>query len=118
MILKAARPMRPKPLIAILMVRLSFGASRKRSFARSTRLEVRCFFLRCYRKPKKKELLGEFYRDGVIDAQEAIAVNDHDFGSAGSGVVIPHGIYDVGLNRGYVHLNASHDTSELACDSL
>jgi hypothetical protein len=81
-------------------------------------LEVRCFFLRCYRKPKKKELLGEFYRDGVIDAQEAIAVNDHDFGSAGSGVVIPHGIYDVGLNRGYVHLNTSHDTSELACDSL
>ena len=49
---------------------------------------------------------------------ETIAVNDHDFGSAGSGVVIPHGIYDVGLNRGYVHLNTSHDTSELACDSL
>ncbi len=67
---------------------------------------------------KKKELLGEFYRDGVIDAQETIAVNDYDFGSAGSGVVIPHGIYDVGLNRGYVHLNTSHDTSELACDSL
>jgi hypothetical protein len=67
---------------------------------------------------KKKELLGEFYRDGVIDAQETIAVNVYDFGSAGSGVVIPHGIYDVGLNRGYVHLNTSHDTSELACDSL
>jgi Rhodopirellula transposase DDE domain len=36
----------------------------------------------------------------------------------GSGTVIPHGVYDVGLNRGFVHLNTSHDTSELACDSL
>ena len=33
-------------------------------------------------------------------------------------MVIPHGIYDVGLNRGFVHLNTSHDTSELACDSI
>jgi hypothetical protein len=38
---------------------------------------------------KKKELLGDFYRDGTIDAQETIETNDHDFGSAGSGVVIP-----------------------------
>jgi Rhodopirellula transposase DDE domain len=67
---------------------------------------------------KKKELIGDFYRDGVIDAQETIAVNDHDFGSMGSGTVIPHGIYDVGRNRGFVHLNTSHDTSELACDSI
>jgi hypothetical protein len=67
---------------------------------------------------KKKELLGDFYRAGTIDTQEAITVNDHDFGSAGSGVVIPHGIYDVGRNRGVLHLNTSHDTSELACDSI
>jgi hypothetical protein len=67
---------------------------------------------------KKKELLGDFYRDGVIDTQETIATNDHDFGSAGSGTVIPHGIYDVGRNLGFIHLNISHDTSELACDSI
>jgi hypothetical protein len=67
---------------------------------------------------KKKELLGDFYRDGAIEAQATIEVNDHDFASMGSGAVIPHGIYDVGLNRGFVHLNTSHDTSELACDSL
>ena len=36
----------------------------------------------------------------------------------GSGTVIPHGVYDVGRNEGYVHLNTSHDTSELACDSI
>lgn len=67
---------------------------------------------------KKKELIGEFYRDGAIDTQATIEVNDHDFSSMGSGTVIPHGIYDVGLNRGFVHLNTSHDTSEMACDSV
>ena len=67
---------------------------------------------------KKKELIGDFYREGAIEAQGTIEVNDHDFGSMGSGTAIPHGIYDVGLNRGFVHLNTSHDTSELACDSL
>ena len=67
---------------------------------------------------KKKELLGDFYRDGQIDAQATIETNDHDFSSTGSGVVIPHGVYDVGRNRGFLHLNTSHDTSELACDSI
>jgi Rhodopirellula transposase DDE domain len=67
---------------------------------------------------KKKELLGDFYREGTIDTRETIETNDHDFGSAGSGTVIPHGIYDVGRNRGFLHLNTSHDTSELACDSI
>ncbi|HMB07822.1 MAG TPA: ISAzo13 family transposase [Isosphaeraceae bacterium] len=67
---------------------------------------------------KKKELIGEFYRDGTIETQATIEVNDHDFASMGSGTVIPHGIYDVGLNRGFVHLNTSHDTSEMACDSV
>jgi len=67
---------------------------------------------------KKKELLGNFYREGKADTQETIETNDHDFGSAGSGVVIPHALYDVGKNKGFVHLNTSHDTSELACDSI
>jgi hypothetical protein len=67
---------------------------------------------------KKKELIGEFYRDGTIETQATIEVNDHDFASMGSGAVIPHGINDVALNRGSVHLNTSHDTSEMACDSI
>lgn len=67
---------------------------------------------------KKKELLGDFYREGKAYTDETIEVNDHDFGSAGSGVVIPHGLYDVGKNKGFVHLNTSHDTSELACESI
>jgi hypothetical protein len=67
---------------------------------------------------KKKELLGNFYRDGVLDTQETLQTNDHDFVSKGGGVLIPHGLYDVGRNEGFVHLNTSHDTTELACDSL
>ena len=67
---------------------------------------------------KKKELLGNFERDGVIETREPIAVNDHDFSSKGQGTLIPHGLYDVGKNLGYLHLNTSRDTTELACDSL
>src|ERR1700722_19194783 len=67
---------------------------------------------------KKKELLGNFYRDGKIDTQGTLETNDHDFGSAGEGTVIPHGLYDVGKNKALVNLNTSHDTSELACDSI
>ena len=48
---------------------------------------------------KKKELLGNFYREGKIDTQETIETNDHDFGSAGVGTVIPHSLYDVGKTR-------------------
>jgi len=67
---------------------------------------------------KKKELLGNFYRAGVIDTQVPIVVNDHDFSSQGNGTLIPHGIYDLATNQGYLHLNTSHDTTALACDSI
>ena len=67
---------------------------------------------------KKKELLGNFYRDGVTDAADPTIVNDHDFVSSGNGTVIPHGIYDVAKIEASVHLNCSKDTSELACDSI
>ncbi len=67
---------------------------------------------------KKKELLGNFSRAGVTDAEHPVIVNDHDFASQGHGTLIPHGIYDVAKNRGHLHLNTSHDTTELACDSI
>jgi hypothetical protein len=67
---------------------------------------------------KKKEMLGNFHRDGVTDAVAPTIVNDHDFASASDGKVIPHGIYDVAKNEASVHLNGSCDTSELACDSI
>ena len=45
-------------------------------------------------------------------------VNDHDFRSLAQGLVIPHALYDLGRNRGYVTLGTSHDTTEFACTCI
>lgn len=66
----------------------------------------------------KKELLGNFYRGGRVYTQQALETFDHDFPSASSGKVIPHGAYDLGLNTGYLRLGTSHDTSEFACENI
>jgi hypothetical protein len=65
---------------------------------------------------KKKEYLGNFYRDGHLYTTEELQVYDHDFSSHAEGIVIPHGIYDVQRNTGYINLGTSHDTSEFACE--
>jgi Rhodopirellula transposase DDE domain len=67
---------------------------------------------------KKKELLGNFYRDGQLFTKKILGAFDHDFPSFADGVVIPHGLYDPKRNRGYLHLGTSHDTSEFACDAV
>jgi transposase len=67
---------------------------------------------------KKKENLGNFYRDGKLYTLEEIKTHDHDFNSFAEGVVIPHSLYDVQHNVGYIQLGNSHDTSEFACDSF
>ncbi len=50
--------------------------------------------------------------------QAEIEVFDHDWPTLAEGVVIPHGLYDLSLNEGYIQIGTSHDTSEFACDSL
>ena len=67
---------------------------------------------------KKKEHLGNFYRDGHLYTLKELETYDHDFKSFAEGIVIPHGLYDIGLNTGYIQLGTSHDTGEFACDSL
>ena len=67
---------------------------------------------------KKKELIGDFAREGHTLTQAPVETLDHDFPSAGQGKLIPHGIFDLARNEGVIHLNTSHDTSELCCDSL
>lgn len=67
---------------------------------------------------KKKEFLGQFYRKGKAYCEESLEVHDHDFPSLAEGVVIPHGIYDVSANTGYISLGKSKDTSEFLCDNL
>jgi Rhodopirellula transposase DDE domain len=66
----------------------------------------------------KRALLGNFYRKGQLFTKEVLRTFDHDYPSFADGVVIPHGLYDMKLNRGYLHLGGSHDTSEFACDAL
>lgn len=67
---------------------------------------------------KKQELLGNFHRAGTTFTAETVETFDHDFGSASQGKLIPHGVYDVVTNHAHIHLNASHDTSALCCDSV
>ena len=63
-------------------------------------------------------MIGNLYRPGTLYTQATGETLDHDFPSLAEGVVIPHGIYDLQRNHGYVNLGTSHDTSEFACDSL
>ena len=47
-----------------------------------------------------------------------VLVNDHDFPSYAEGKVIPHGLYDIHKNKGYMTLGASHDTAEFAVECI
>lgn len=67
---------------------------------------------------KAREKLGNFFRSGTTFTRRTIRVFDHDFEEFAQGVVLPHGIFDLKRNLGYVHLGTSHDTSEFACDCL
>ncbi|WP_313068260.1 ISAzo13 family transposase [Paraburkholderia sp. LEh10] len=67
---------------------------------------------------KKKEMLGNFYRDGKLYTREQLEVLDHDFPSYSEGSVIPHGLYDIGLNKAHVNIGVSRDTTQFACDSV
>ena len=67
---------------------------------------------------KKKELLGDFHRAGRTFTQETVETFDHDFPSAATGKLIPHGIFDLANNHASIHLNTSHDTGELCGDSI
>ena len=69
---------------------------------------------------KKKEVLGTLTRDEAVltKGDEPISVYDHDYPYLGRGKVIPHGIYDVQLNEGYLSLGSSHETAEFVVDNL
>jgi len=67
---------------------------------------------------KKKEYLGNYYREGHLYTQGVIETFDHDFNSFADGVVIPYGIYDLQQNIGYITLGTSKDTSQFACDCI
>lgn len=63
-------------------------------------------------------MIGNFYRDGKLYCTEPIKVYDHDFSTFSEGVIIPHGIYDINRNEGYITIGISKDTSEFCCDCI
>jgi Rhodopirellula transposase DDE domain len=62
--------------------------------------------------------MGNLYREGQLYTTAPIPVWDHDFPFLATGVAIPHGLYDMTDNIGYIQIGTSHDTSEFACDSI
>lgn len=67
---------------------------------------------------KKKERLGNLYRDGKCYTTGNIDVFDHDYDNLSEGKVIPHGIYDLQLNKGFVSIGSSSETAEFITDNL
>jgi hypothetical protein len=67
---------------------------------------------------KAKEHLGQLFRAGRVWTQKPFQAFDHDFPSWATGLIIPHGIYDLARNRGHINIGLNHDTSLFACDSF
>jgi transposase len=69
---------------------------------------------------KKKENIGNFKNNGASYQKkgEPIKVLDHDFPIKELGKVTPYGIYDIGINEGFVNLGISKDTAEFAVESI
>lgn len=67
---------------------------------------------------KKKERLGNLYRNGKCFCNQAVKVFDHDYEHLSEGKVIPHGIYDMQANKGYISIGASSETADFIIDNL
>jgi hypothetical protein len=67
---------------------------------------------------KKKERLGNLYRNGKCYCTQALKVYDHDYEHLSEGKVIPHGIYDLQANTGYISIGNSSETADFVIDNL
>ncbi|MBD0289091.1 MAG: ISAzo13 family transposase [Flavisolibacter sp.] len=67
---------------------------------------------------KKKERLGNLYRQGKCYCTGAVKVYDHDYEHLAEGKVIPHGIYDLRGNKGYLCVGGSSETADFVLDNL
>lgn len=69
---------------------------------------------------KKKELIGNFDNKGRQwrKMKNAGRVNGHDFPDPSIPRAYPYGIYDLGLNRGFVNIGTDHDTAVFAVASV
>jgi transposase len=69
---------------------------------------------------KKKELIGDFKNAGkeLRPKGDPEKVRVHDFLIPELGRPNPYGIYDIGLNTGWVSVGVDHDTAEFAVESI
>ncbi len=67
---------------------------------------------------KKKERLGNLYRSGKCYCTAPIKVYDHDYEHLSEGKIIPHGIYDMQANKGYISIGGSSETADFILDNL
>ena len=68
---------------------------------------------------KKKELIGNLKNNGKVwrPKGDPIEVNVYDFPSLYSDA-IPHGIFDIATNQGWITIGVDHDTSSFAVASI
>ncbi len=69
---------------------------------------------------KKKELVGDF-KNGGSDYRPTGTPDEvrvHDFMDKDLGKAIPHGVYDISANAGWVTVGIDHDTAEFAVNSI
>jgi hypothetical protein len=69
---------------------------------------------------KKKELVGDFKNPGQEWRPEGDPqpTRVHDFKDKDLGKAIPHGVYDMTHNQGWVSVGINHDTAEFAANSI
>ena len=67
---------------------------------------------------KKKEKIGNLYRDGQLECIETQIVYDHDFPHLAEGKVALYTIFDQKKNEAFVYIGTSSDTSDFACDAI
>jgi hypothetical protein len=67
---------------------------------------------------KKKELIGNFRKEGRTWCRKAPEVDEYDFPSQAECVAVPYGIYDMTRNTGYVVVGLSHNTPEFAVSAI
>ncbi len=67
---------------------------------------------------KKKEKIGNLYRDGQVECVEVQEVYDHDFPHLADGNLTLYTIYDQKNNEAFVYIGTSSDTSDFACDAI
>jgi Rhodopirellula transposase DDE domain len=120
-ILKETGYVKRKPLKAILT-----GKSPHRDEQFRLIAIIRAVFLSSLHDPmlsidtKKKELLGNLTRNKAVYCKKGqlVKVFDHDYTNLATGKAVPHGIYDIKLNKAYVTLGNNAETADFIIDNL